>query len=578
MARKIPLAQHLFARLRQLNCHSIHGVPGDFMLRALDLLPQSGVRWTGNASELCAGYAADGYARSAFMARLTHRPVPRVGALFTTYGVGELSAINAVAGAYSENVPVVHFVGTPSRRQWREKPVIHHSLGDGRLDKWAEMAKQITCAQADLGCGDPEEAVARYDEVLRKCVEMSRPVYVNLPVDMVGKEIDGATLGRPLLMDRENGSEEDKGVEEVVSEVVGRVRGAKQPLVVADGLSYPFDFVDELNELVRTTQIPAMCFNAGKGLIDESLPSWRGPLTSPIEGFTSADLVLLFGPLLSDTNTAAWSLVPDPERVVSFHRSEVNICGKSCEVDGKQVLRTLVERLKADSLTLQSEVGTTRSRNAPPAVPSSSSIKQDDLWRRLSLWLKPHDIVLLANGTPLIGGRDITLPHPVQVIASGIWCSIGSMLPAAQGVAAARQDHGISGRTILLEGDGSFQVTCQSISDIIRHKLNVTIIIANNAGYAYERWLNGMTAEYNDVPSWQYTEAPRFFGAKENDSSYPVHARRVQTWGELERCLDADEFAGGRGLTIIDIVMAPDDVPEAAKAGLRRASQVLSTM
>lgn len=75
-------------------------------------------------------------------------------------------------------------------------------------------------------------------------------------------------------------------------------------------------------------------------------------------------------------------------------------------------------------------------------------------------------------------------------------------LPAAQGVATAKRDLAIPGRTILFEGDGSFQVTCQSLSAIVRYQPNITIFLVNNGGYAYERWLNGMDAEYNDVAAW----------------------------------------------------------------------------
>jgi len=122
------------------------------------------------------------------------------------------------------------------------------------------------------------------------------------------------------------------------------------------------------------------------------------------------------------------------------------------------------------------------------------------------------------------------------------------------------------------EGDGSFQVTCQSLSDIIRYKLDVTIFIVNNAGYTYERWLNGMDEEYNDVPAWNYSEAARFFGAK-HDVEYPIVTARVQTWSELEEILP--KVQDGRGLKLIDVVMDPQDVPEKAKAGLVRGSEAL---
>lgn len=96
MEKSVPLAQYLFTRLRQLGVGHVHGVPGDYFLRALDLLPPSGLRWIGNCNELNAGYAADGYAK-----------IKGISALMTTYGVGELSALNAVAGSYAEYAPVV---------------------------------------------------------------------------------------------------------------------------------------------------------------------------------------------------------------------------------------------------------------------------------------------------------------------------------------------------------------------------------------------------------------------------------------------------------------------------------------
>ncbi|KAI5364539.1 Putative thiamine pyrophosphate enzyme TPP-binding, thiamine pyrophosphate enzyme, central [Septoria linicola] len=527
MSGTIPLAQYLFTRLHQLNCRSIHGVPGDFTLRALDTLPNACVKWIGNASEICAGYAADGYARAAALARRTRVSAPRVGALYTTYGVGELSAINAVAGAYAENSPLVHFVGTPSRQQWRGKQIMHHTMADGRFHVSAEMAKQITCAQADLSCDDVGEAVDRYDRALQECVKQSKPIYVNLPCDMVTQSVPEKLLDQPLQIDRT--SNDAATEDEFIDMVVKKIKYAKKPLIIADGLAYPFDLASEVTELVRMTAIPAMCFSAGKGVVDESLPSFQGPLAAATDYSRSTDLALLFGPLLSDTNTAAWSAVPDPRISISFNLDNVTIGDKSQvhPVNSKALLQKLLKRLRNST----SSAATQFKKPSKPTVTISpiSKIGQDAFWSRISSFHKPHDTLLLANGTPLIGGRDISLPSPVQVIASGIWCSIGSMLPCAQGVAAAKRDHNIPGRTILFEGDGSFQVTCQSISDIIRYKLDVTIFICNNRGYTYERLLHGLQAEYNDVPAWRprYVEAARFFGAREDESTYPVFSRTM---------------------------------------------------
>ncbi|KAF7195991.1 Pyruvate decarboxylase [Pseudocercospora fuligena] len=582
MSSTIPFAEYLFRRLGQLNCKSVHGVPGDFMLRALDSLSskariQPGVpRWIGNANELCAGYAADGYARAAALARRNRIAAPRVGALFTTYGVGELSAINAVAGSYAESVPVVHMVGTPSRVQWQKSPgaCIHHTLGDGRLHIYADMAKQITRAQADLSCADIDEAADRYDRALEQCVRHSKPVYVNLPSDVVSTMIPAKWLDETLNIDQTETTAFEEA--ELVSILADRLRAAKRPLIIADGLAYQFDMATEVNEIVELTSIPATCFAAGTGLIDESHASWTAPLGGSTEYSKTADLVLLFGPILSDTNTAAWSAVPDPKATISFNLDTVSIGDKVYHVESKSLLQSLIRQLKVENFTKHSVPA--RPTTSAPSTSPSSSISQDSFWSRISSWLRSNDTVLLANGTPLIGGRDMSLPDSVQVIASGIWCSIGHMLPAAQGVAAAKRDLNIPGRTILFEGDGSFQVTCQSISDIIQYKLDVTIFMCNNAGYTYERLLHGLDAEYNDVPSWRYTEAASFMGGRSDDPDYPILSRRAKTWGQLEEILQDEQIADGKGLKMIDVAMEPEDVPIAARKGLKKAGDALRAM
>ncbi|KAK5689451.1 hypothetical protein LTR17_026265 [Elasticomyces elasticus] len=569
MAKTVPVARYLFQRLRELNCHSVHGVPGDFFLRALDHVRPAGLNWIGNANELCAGYAADGYARAGHsIAARQSGHGPKVGALFTTYGVGELSAINAVAGSYAESVPVVHLVGTPSRKAWQTSIAtrpIHHTLGDGRMDVYAEMAERITCAQTKFyKYHSVEDAVQAYDETLQECVSRSKPVYVTIPVDMMEAPVPSELLAKPL---QSTAKGETSSVEDdLARKIAKRIRLARAPLLVVDGLSYPYDLLAEVNALAD--MIPTACFGSAMGAVDSDAKHWLGTLSGPTEYSDSADIVLIAGPMLSDTNTAAWTAIPPTEDRVLFNLGSVEMDGTVHQVPGKMVLQRLLREL---------------SSNLPTAVPVPARqliqnpsvhtrITQDVFWLTMSSLLKPDDTVLLANGTPLIGGRDMEFPSRTQVVASSIWCSIGQMLPAAQGISLAKRDIGLPGRTILFEGDGSFQVTCQALSDIIRCRLDVTIFIVNNAGYTYERWLNGMQADYNDVPSWRYTELAKAFGAP---SDYPVLAVTVRTTTELEDLLEQGSIHDGKGLKIVDVVMDAEDVPEKAKAGLRRAGEAL---
>src|SRR5271167_4697391 len=134
------VGDYLLDRLAELGVSEIFGVPGDYNLEFLDhVVAHPAIRWVGGANELNAGYAADGYGRLRGMA-----------ALVTTFGVGELSAANAVAGSYAEHVPVVHIVGAPSKDTQGARRVVHHTLGDGDFEHFLRMSREITCAQANL--------------------------------------------------------------------------------------------------------------------------------------------------------------------------------------------------------------------------------------------------------------------------------------------------------------------------------------------------------------------------------------------------------------------------------------------
>lgn len=95
----------------------------DFELTLLDLVPEAGLKFHGTANELVAAYAADGYAR-----------FNGFGAVITTFGPGELSALNGLAGAYAESVPVLHIIGYPSTKAHKQKAMVHHTMGDGRYE------------------------------------------------------------------------------------------------------------------------------------------------------------------------------------------------------------------------------------------------------------------------------------------------------------------------------------------------------------------------------------------------------------------------------------------------------------
>jgi pyruvate decarboxylase len=156
------------------------------------------------------------------------------------------------------------------------------------------------------------------------------------------------------------------------------------------------------------------------------------------------------------------------------------------------------------------------------------------------------------------------LPKSTRAFVPVTWLSIGYMLPAAQGAALAQRElieasaynGNNASRTILFIGDGSFQMTVQELSTIIRHNLNVIVFAVNNDGYTIERCIHGYTQSYNDIARWRYCEAPSFFGASS------AFTAKVATWAELDSVLRNEELLDGDGLRLVEIVMDREDAPE----------------
>ncbi|KAF2638972.1 hypothetical protein P280DRAFT_404124 [Massarina eburnea CBS 473.64] len=293
--RNVSLAHYLFARLRQLGVGSVHGVPGDYTLRALDELKPAGFRWIGNCNELNAAYAADGYAR-----------IKKIGAVFTTYGVGELSALNAIAGSCAEQIPVVSSVCEPSRAAYQKGLPVHRSLGNGRdLRGFADIYKHFTVAQASLF--KSVNVPAQIDETLTACVKESRPGYVEIPCGMVGAQLPSGSLDTPLDLTLANPSDLENNVAKSILE---RMRNAKQPYILVDGLVGPDDVKDEVNQFARLIGFPVFSLTHEGDIIDGTLEDYHGVHVGPYGSlgfrsyFEKSDLALLFGPLVT------WSASP----------------------------------------------------------------------------------------------------------------------------------------------------------------------------------------------------------------------------------------------------------------------------
>ncbi|KAJ5594835.1 Pyruvate decarboxylase [Penicillium hispanicum] len=547
----IKLADYLFARLRQLGVNSMFGVPGDYNLRLLDFVTPSGLHWVGNCNELNAAYAADGYAR-----------INGLSAIVTTYGVGELSAANGIAGAYAERSPIVHIVGTPPRPLQSSRAFMHHTFSDGDYRRFGAMATHITAAQASLV--DSVTAPERIDWILQQALIHSRPVYLELPDDMPDVLVSAANLKTPIRVPEVPSTAEET---KVVERILERVYSAQRPVICVDGESRALRILDQIDTLIKATNWPTWVTIFGKGLVNESYPNVYGLYSAAFgdkpaqKYFESADLILTFGPHYSDTNSYFSTAIPKPSAAITFHDSTIQIENDVYrDMSAHNVLASVLKTLDASRVV--QTVGPPKPVITLDDIKSTDIVAQKNFFRLVNPLFREGDIVLAETGTAAYGGRNFKLPADARFFSAVTWLSIGFMLPATLGAALAKRElneaTGARNQTVLIIGDGSLQMTAQEISVMIKKNLDILIIIINNEGYTIERVIHGRKQAYNDVPFWRHTQALSYFGADEEHVANSTFTAR--TAGELQEVLKNEQVHSGKGVRLVEVFMEREDV------------------
>jgi alpha-keto-acid decarboxylase len=550
------VGDYLLDRLAELGVTEVFGVPGDFNLEFLDhVVAHKQIRWVGNANELNAGYAADGYGRLRGMS-----------ALITTFGVGELSAANAIAGSYAEHVPVVHIVGAPSKDAQGARRVVHHSLGDGDFEHFLRIAREITCAQANLA---PATATREIDRVLSEVREQKLPGYLLMATDVARFPTEPPTT--PLS--RYTGGTSPRALS-LFTEAATELIGDHRVTVLADLLVHRLQAVPQLEALLAADVVPHATLMWGKSLVDESSPTFLGIYAGAasnervLRAIEDAPVLVTAGVQFTDMVSGFFTQNIDPSRTIDVGPNQSVVAGQFfAPLDIEAALQALTGILERRGIRSQPlPPASSETHFEPPA--RQQPLTQEALWNSLSAALTPGNVVLADQGTSFYGMAAHRLPRGVTFIGQPLWASIGYTLPAALGAGLAHPDR----RTVLLIGDGAAQLTIQELGTFAREGLTPVVVVVNNDGYAVERAIHGRDAYYNNIVAWRWQDLPKALGANN------VLAYRAQTYGQLDDALSA--AAGHRDrMVLIEAVLPRFDVPPlltelAEGAAAANASQI----
>ena len=534
--KAVTVADYIVERLAAEGIGHCFGVAGDYVFPICDAVDSSEkVKWIGCANELNASYAADGYART------------RGAAMWvTTYGVGELSALNGVMGAKSERSLVFHVVGMPSYQHQRLRKITHHTLGDGVFGNFVELSAGAACCHAVI---NPENCVVEMERVIAEARRNNQPAYIAVPSDFALSPVMPADV-KPIVP-----QSNEAALQKVMAIIAERIKDAKSIVAVPAFTVLRLGLQRQVQKAIEALGCPFVTTLMEKCVIDEGHTQFAGmyvgaqsnPKTRQI--VESADLILdLGGVNLNDITTAAYSAQPDLSRFITLGLDDVRIGDEViASVRLADVLSELA-KLKPSSAPYQ----TTPQVLAPVTGNSSDKITMAALYPRYAAFLRAGDTVVLETGSSSLGVTPTLLPDGVRVEAQVLWGSIGWATPAAFGIALADPGR----RTVLITGEGSHQLTANDIGAMGRFGANVIVFVLNNGGYLIERALEeNPNWTYNDLAPWHYADLPKALGC---DHWYTA---RVTTLGELDDAMKAAR-ASKTG-AYIEIIGSKMDMPPA---------------
>lgn len=551
---KIKVADYLIQELNKLGIEDFFGLPGDYNFNILYAIEDNpNTNWVGCTNELNAGYAADGYAR-----------VKGYGAVVTTFGVGELSTVNAIAGSYAENIPVIKIAGSPATKFIKKNALIHHNFLDTDYYAFEKVFSHVTETTAFL---DENNAKEEIDRILSVFVNKKKPVYVSIPMDICLMEIEND----PKI---EIAQSDEKALNKVVEKAVKLINNSKYPVILGDVLIKRYRARVEFAKLLESSKLPVSNLLMGKGIIDADNPMYLGTFLSdyenvlPYNALHESDCVLSVGVINSDLNTYRLGLPFKPADFIEVQGTYTIIEHQKYEnVLMKDVLDKLSEKINKREIQIPEKKPSFE--KLEPA--DNTKLSAEYIYPRVQEFLKPNDIIFVETGIIPHGFAPTRLQKNTEVNTQTLWGSIGWATPAAFGGQMAAKDR----RTILLTGEGSHQLTCTEVSTMMRNNLKPIIIVINNAGYTIERVLsNDPWDAFNEIAQWDYSKLPLVFKGD-------VWVAQAKTNIEFDEALKQAEIEQKSKLCYIEIFTDKMDLPkitqkiaESVKAAHTKASKI----
>ncbi|MEQ9618754.1 MAG: thiamine pyrophosphate-binding protein [Deltaproteobacteria bacterium] len=536
---QVSIGSYLASRLEEAGVRHYFAVPGDYNLALLDeLLKNPRLKMIGCCNELNAGYAADGYARA-----------NGIAAQVVTFSVGGLSALNAIAGAYAEDLPVILISGGPNTNSEVENQLLHHTTGEVHYGYQRDIFSHVTASSVIIKHLD--DAPYLIDRAIKTCIAERKPVYIEIPCNVAGLKIPPPEY--------KSFNEERTGDPDVLAEAVNKtvelLGPVPKPVLVAGARLKTHGGVDAFRKLMDASDYAVASMADAKGVVPEDHPNYIGTYWGPVsstgtnEIVESANMYLFAGPRFTDYTTCGFSALIDQKKLIQAGPNFVKVPGFTYNgVMLGEYLEQLAGKIKPNNASLQAFNRVRRDFAPEPALKKNAPVTTRRLFAQVQEMLDADKTVIAETGDSWFNTMKLDLPpgcgFEIQMQYGSIGWSVGATLGCALGSPEGK-------RVVSFVGDGSFQLTAQEISTIIRYGLNPIIFLINNGGYTIEVEIHD--GPYNNIKNWDYAGLVDVFNAGEGNG----WSARVKTEGELA---DAIKHASSHdGFCLIEVIIDRDD-------------------
>lgn len=555
------VAKYIATRLGQHGAGVLFGVPGATCdpLFAAAAANGSGVQVVVTSCDLEAGYAADGYAR-----------VRGLGAVAVTYGVGTMSLIGVIGGAFAERSPVVVVNGGPTPEDLRLQrdfgTFFSHSIGRDKTDltmfrevtEYAERAEKV------------EDVPRIVDAAIKTALTLQRPVYVEIPKNLWDASLPAP--GKAIDVSVPPSGEEDR----IAGEIVAALRAAKRPALMLGIEIQRYGLAKEAAALVAALGVPYVTDLLAKSVIPEQTAGFAGVYAgqnslAPVKALIEeSDAVLAFGCVMGrqyrnlvTKSSASMIVVANGTARLGRKPAAKAILGPLLVALGKQSWKGDAARLAA---TRPAGLSFDERRRSLPDTPASAAAGEpgmtyDATLRAVSDALDESMVVITDTSLSMYPAAELNVAGQGGFLCNGVWQAIGFSVGAAVGVAI-----GGARRPIVLCGDGGFQMTAQSLSTMAQRKLRCIVLVLDNGHYGIEQWLldpgyfargGAAPLPYLALNRWKYADLAKALGFETT--------RTVETEADLRKAL-ADAKAA-TGPVLIETRIQRRDLPAQLRKG-----------